>query len=394
MGPTVQRFTHDDVVRRATEVWKKKGSPPHQTKPDEQQDWAEATRQLETEERAHGIWEDRGRPKNQSEDDGKKDYSAAELQMEMRRALHHLTDATLLTTELTRLHGAATTKGFGWPYVRLGFALLPDTVRALVHAGNPLRQLCMSFAATVADKAELLYYLKGTADWKQATMTANAITQEDFRQALVRLNVFETGTAGHKKAKEVDELIGEKLSAFVQTNFEARGRITGKVAVLGPADWDVIGRNQYGAVVWDGGKKNTLNAFVDRSSDPPRVFVNKDRGNAGTAIHEGCHMWGSAARPINAVSHNLNEGVTEYFARKICSSLTPAIPRTVYSKEYAIAKKLVDKIGEAKVGTAFFDGTLVSITAEFSPGKWTTFTDKIEADDYAAAAALLDGALK
>jgi hypothetical protein len=129
---------------------------------------------------------------------------------------------------------------------------------------------------------------------------------------------------------------------------------------------------------------------VDRSSDPPRVFVNKDRGNAGTAIHEACHMWGDPGRPINGICHNLNEGITEYFARKICSSLTPPIARTVYAKEFNIANKLVRTIGEDVVGAAFFDGLVGAMSAAFGAARWTNFITHVNAGDYARAETVLE----
>jgi hypothetical protein len=272
--------------------------------------------------------------------------------------------------------------------VFIGDAAIWTGSRKELYKDATLIQAAFQMCSTALDKGKLLYRLKGSAAWKRQWMAAVGISHNDFREALVKLGVFESGTAGHKSGPEVDKLIEEKLTKNVQNNLETRGRITGRIAVVDAADWNVIGKEQYGAK-WKT-KVKTLNAFVDRTSDPPRVFVNKDRGNAGTAIHEACHMWGDAGRPINSLSHDLNEGVTEYFARKVCKSLTPPIPRTVYAKQYNIANKLVETIGEDNVAAAFFDGTVASISDEFGATRWANFLKHIEEGKYDRAEAVLE----
>ena len=228
-------------------------------------------------------------------------------------------------------------------------------------------------------KAKLLYRLGGDADWKRRMMAQKRISHNEFRKALVSLGVFEEGKAGHKTGAEVDKLIATHLKDYVEEYIGSERKISGSIAVVGAADWDVIGREVYGSDTWDKGKKNTLNAFVDSSFNPPRVFVNKDRGNAGTAIHEACHRWSDDA--IKGISHDLDEGITEYFARKICGALK--IPRAVYEAQYLVARALVGAIGEDKVAEAYFDGNVNAIKHEFlTEDPWTFFVSFMNGKDW------------
>jgi hypothetical protein len=380
----VQRFTDEDVKIRAKELWERKGSPQNQSKEEQDKDWSEARRQLETEDRSHGIWEDKGKPQNQSEAEKKKDYSDAELQLKAVKDLDAAADAGAVKAKLLELQK----NGTEWRVLRFVFKTVKSSVGDLIRGDGSTKTLAFGLAPNAADKAELIYFLKGDEAWKKQAMTDNGVDDNVYREALVRLGVFEKGLAPHKTGPEVDALIQKHLSKFVERNLEARGRVTGRVAVLDDADWDIAGRANFGAD-WPT-EKVGLNAYVDRSSDPPRVFINKDRGNAGTAIHEGVHFWGSPARPINTASHELNEGVTEYFARKVCSALDPPIARTVYAEQFAIATKMVGVVGEEVVASAFFDGNLGALKAAFlKDDRWDNFCTSVEGGHWAAAEVLL-----
>jgi hypothetical protein len=281
----------------------------------------------------------------------------------------------------------------GDKFLRAIKALLTDPLKVKVRSDATLLTAYFQSCTNTDEKAELVYLLGGDADWKRTMFTTHGISQENYRAALVRLGVFETGAAGHLRGPEVDKLIQTHLKDFTKGAVNTGSRIAGFVAVLGAADWDVIGRSEYGDGIWDGGKKNTLNAFVDRSGATPRVFVNKDRGNAGTAIHEACHMWSHPTTPIKALSQPFNEGVTEYFARKVCSALNPPIPRIVYAQNYATAAPFAALVTDTALGKAYFDGDIAAIKTPFVTAKseavWTDFMQKTEAEKWAEAQALL-----
>ena len=72
------------------------------------------------------------------------------------------------------------------------------------------------------------------------------------------------------------------------------------------------------------------------------------------------------------------------------ASRKPPIPRTVYAKPYAIARKLVETVGEENVAKAFYDGNISSMSGEFGPTRWTNFLEHINGGKYDRAEAVLE----
>ena len=150
-------------------------------------------------------------------------------------------------------------------------------------------------------------------------------------------------------------------------------------------DFDVAGINHYGATVW--ATKN-LNGFVDSEG---RVWIHHDRGDVGTMIHEGLHKHSDEA--LIGISQPLNEGVTEYFTRKVCAALTPPFTgRTPYTDNYATTVQLVALVGEDVVAPAYFDGAVDGLESAFVSAKseadWTAFVDATKAKNWATATTL------
>ena len=74
-------------------------------------------------------------------------------------------------------------------------------------------------------------------------------------------------------------------------------------------------------------------------------------------VHEGCHKW--AADTIRgALSWDLNEGITEYFTRKVAAAQTPNLApgRNNYQSQWTVVTQLVTFAGERAVASAYFDG--------------------------------------
>jgi hypothetical protein len=201
------------------------------------------------------------------------------------------------------------------------------------------------------------------------------------------MQVFETGTVTHTTARDADSAISLHLGDLVK-NARADGRqVAGMVAVVGDDDFNTAGINHYGADVW---ATKSLNGFVD-SDD--RVWIHKDRGNAGTMIHEGLHKW--SKEDVLDLSQPLNEGVTEYFTRKVCAALTPpaAVGRTNYQQNWTVTTALVGLVGEATVAAAYFDGDTDSLEDAYvgkkSDADWTAFIAATEGNDWTTAAPLV-----
>jgi hypothetical protein len=94
---------------------------------------------------------------------------------------------------------------------------------------------------------------------------------------------------------------------------------------------------------------------------------------------------------INEVGSDFNEGITEYFTRKICDSLEPPVARTNYADNYAFAKKFVELMGEATVAAAYFDGKIADLKKKYTDSgrDWAVLIAKTKAEEWTAATALL-----
>jgi hypothetical protein len=209
--------------------------------------------------------------------------------------------------------------------------------------------------------------------------------------------MYQSGTTAedsstHTKASKADEFIRDKLAVYVGEAVKAGKQIEGKVGVVSGADWDRAGEAHYGKAVWQGGKKDDINGFVDAQG---RVWIEANSGNAGTMIHEGIHKYSQDAL-INQ-SQPLNEGVTELFTRKVCAALTTPISRGNYASNYEASKKLADLVTEDVVAKAYFDGKMDDLkTAFIGKGKtadqWTKFLSKTGKEEWSAAEGILAAA--
>ena len=222
---------------------------------------------------------------------------------------------------------------------------------------------------------------------------------------LVQDGVLEEGERDHTSAEDADAAIQEELAMYVGGAVEDGRQIAGMVAVVGDADWETVGLNQYGEDRWED-RRDRINAFVDRDG---RVFVHKDRGNAGTMVHEACHKY--STRDLIQVSQPLNEAVTEYFTRLVCERADIDISgRGNYQANYDCATELVAMVGEATVAASYFDGDTDGLRSAFreardrlrdrddnlltrmkSRAEWNTFVEATSANEWDEATALCEG---
>ncbi|MBA4179844.1 MAG: hypothetical protein C0506_04575 [Anaerolinea sp.] len=254
------------------------------------------------------------------------------------------------------------------------------------------------FSTAIADHTPTLAQLRGFLDGasqpdretisSDATLMAKAKTKlaaPDYLSLLLALRVKKTGSVAHKSAEEADKLIVEKLSAYTAGAVKAGRKVSGQVAVLDGADWTMAYEREFG----DDGEEATTNAFVDNEAD--RIFIHKDRGNPGTIIHEGMHKY-APNDLINEIGSAFNEGITEYFTRKICDSLDPPVVRSNYASNYAFAKKFVDLMGEATVAAANFDGKVADLKKKYTDSvrNWGTLIGHTKAGEWSKATTQLD----
>ena len=83
----------------------------------------------------------------------------------------------------------------------------------------------------------------------------------------------------------------------------------------------------------------TVNGFADSLTNPPTIYINRSHASPSTLIHELLHLL--THQTFNQhTSSRLNEGVTEYFTRKVQGAADPIqhqafkTPRQSYPVEH------------------------------------------------------------
>jgi len=248
------------------------------------------------------------------------------------------------------------------------------------------------------EMAEAVILLGGTyRTERKPWLEAEGTSVNEYLNALTRLAVRETGAVAHRTPAQADQMIKDALGTLTGAAAgKASRRIEGQVAVVDDDEWDVAGLNDYGDK-WPA-TRDTINGWVD---DKERVWIHKDRGNPATMVHEGCHKW--AADTIRgALSWDLNEGITEYFTRKVAAAQTSNLApgRANYQAQWTVVTQLVTFAGEGAVASAYFDGSNSTLKNAYKSARggtnagadWDAFLAAMKANNWAAATALLAAA--
>jgi hypothetical protein len=196
------------------------------------------------------------------------------------------------------------------------------------------------------------------------------------------------GKVAHTTPKKADKLIRKHLSNDAKKSIKNNKKILGKAQIVGEPEWSKAGIAHYGENRWKTKKIDRLNGFVDKNGN---VWVHKDRGNPATMIHEGVHKYSS--KNMIKESQPLNEGVTEYYTRKISDAENIAPARRNYQKNYETTKALSNLVSEDKLSKAYFDGDInqLSKTVDKKQGKgtWDKFTELTKKKKWIEAKELL-----
>ncbi len=299
-------------------------------------------------------------------------------------AMSELVDL-LFTTFLDKMRWLAAEE-VSWGLLRVRLEIEADPAQRQLVYGDATVLAGFVAACDNAQMAEAVIMIGGTMAQKQVWLEAEGTSTDEYLDAVVRLQVFEPGgIVAHTPAIEADAAIADHLGAMVE-NARGEGRgIAGHVAVVGDDDWNLAGINHYGATVW---ATKSLNGFVDGDG---RVWIHKDNGDVGTMIHEGLHKHSDEA--LIGISQPLNEGVTEYFTRKVCAALSPPFTgRTSYPNNYLACVQLAALVGETTLAAAYFDGATDELQETFEAAKsaddWTSFVRASRANDWATATTL------
>lgn len=229
-----------------------------------------------------------------------------------------------------------------------------------------------------------------TLAWKSSLLLKAAkknMGTDPYLDMLPLLGMFKKGVTAedkksHTRADKADQHIRKYLSAYVGDAVKAGKKVEGQVAVVDGKDW----KDAYDREFGNDGLEDSTNAFVDKKG---LIWVHKRRGNAGTIIHEGVHKYATDDF-LSEVGFNFNEGITEYFTRKITKELK--YDRGNYQNNFEFSEKFATYVGEAKLAKGYFDGSWVPVKDEFeskSKKSWADLKAKVKSEDWGAAEGML-----
>ena len=234
-------------------------------------------------------------------------------------------------------------------------------------------------AATTAEKKAVW------SDEALLTRAEGALGKDPYLTFATRIGMnqppttIELGEGGkeHTAPAKADEIIRDKMSAYVTEAVKKGRKIEGQIGIVAGTDWDRAGVAHYGEQVWHRAtptpKKNAINGFVDGSG---RVWVERNSGNPGTVIHEGLHKYSDGA-VLSTMGFNTNEGMTEYFTRLICADL--GITRGNYANNHDLVTTLATTVTTKEViASSYFDGKIDDLKNAFIKYRTDTKADTPE----------------
>lgn len=106
--------------------------------------------------------------------------------------------------------------------------------------------------------------------------------------------------------------------------------------------------------------KTGLRAFQDE--DRSEIHIRKARADLGTQLHEALHLFASDGwKKRMAMNYAANEGVTEWFTRKLGPEVDVERDDGSFLREYTSATHLVAAADESVVASAYFEGDVASL---------------------------------
>src|SRR4051794_5498763 len=132
-----------------------------------------------------------------------------------------------------------------------------------------------------------------------------------------------------------------------------------------------------------------VRAFQDE--DHGEVHIRRSSADLGTQLHEGLHLF-SADRWKKRMNYHANEGVTEFFTRKIGPEVQVERDDSSFLQQFTSATHLVRAADEQTVAAAYFEGDLAGLAAKLEPrgaGTWRKWLGFMEAGDFKAANKLM-----
>jgi hypothetical protein len=135
-----------------------------------------------------------------------------------------------------------------------------------------------------------------------------------------------------------------------------------------------------------------VRAFQDE--DRGEIHIRKEGTDLGTQLHEGLHLF-CDDRWKRHMNYAANEGVTEYFTRKLGPEVGVERDDSSFLREYTSATHLVAAADDQTVAAAYFQGDIAGLKQKIDgrkpdgAGTWQKWLGFLEANDFKGANALL-----
>lgn len=135
-----------------------------------------------------------------------------------------------------------------------------------------------------------------------------------------------------------------------------------------------------------------VRAFQDE--DRGEVHIRKERSDLGTQLHEALHLF-CDDRWKKRMNYDANEGVTEFFTRKIGPEVQVERDDNSFLQQFTSATHLVAAAGEQVVASAYFEGDIAGLKKTIDgrkadgEGTWEKWLGFLEVSGFKAANALL-----
>ena len=137
-------------------------------------------------------------------------------------------------------------------------------------------------------------------------------------------------------------------------------------------------------------KSKGVRAFQDE--DHGEIHLHKERADLGTQLHEGLHLFCHDA--WRRMDYNVNEGVTEYFTRKLGADVGVQRGDESFLREYTSVTHLVAAVGEAAVAAAYFRGDIAALEQRVDAragrrGTWDDWLAQLNGSSFKGANAIM-----
>jgi hypothetical protein len=226
----------------------------------------------------------------------------------------------------------------------------------------------------------------------------------EFMGLVAALGMAHQGSVAHKSGTEVDTVIRTclgtgPLKPFIEAAVGKGRQAEGFVAILDNANWARVYESEFPSEPVGSEEELETNAFTSTTQSDSPIVLNADRGNPGTAIHEGMHRYQDDA-VLNSYGSEFNEALTEYFTRKVTEHPDVAIDRDNYEDNLDwLTDAFVPMLGagaELLLAAAYYSGTVAPLkqafvdfrkaehgeTGEEAEEAWTELLEDVQSEDW------------